>query len=428
MYCKFCGAQLDENSTVCANCGQTNESEPQKKKVSAWKVAIAAVCVVVLVAALGAMVYYGLYGTLKPRENDVYYKDSYTVSDQKISSKLDKVIAKMGDTELTNRQLQVFYWMHIYNYGYYYDVDLDEPLHEQIMDEDTGMTWQQYFLECAMISWQQYSALTNMADEAGYTLPQEYQDVLDGLKASAEENAQSGGFASVQEMMEADFGPGVTLEDYTEFFRRYYVGNLYFSQLVEQQEITQEEMDTYFAENGSSLITSWSVAVTKDMGTLADVRHILIQPESTTDENGNEIYTDEAWEACLKETQAIYDEWVKGGADEETFCELAYEYSADGNYSDGGLYEDISKGIMVTEFEQWCLDESREYGDHGIVKTDFGYHIMFFVDGEDGYVRYCRDGVLSEKADQLLKEILEENTVDVNYKAIVLADVVLSSN
>ena len=34
---------------------------------------------------------------------------------------------------------------------------------------------------------------------------------------------------------------------------------------------------------------------------------------------------------------------------------------------------------MVTEFNDWCFDESREPGDTGIVKTSYGYHIMYFV-------------------------------------------------
>ena len=127
------------------------------------------------------------------------------------------------------------------------------------------------------------------------------------------------------------------------------------------------------------------------------------------------------------EAQKIYDEWLKGEKDESSFADAAYEHSADGNYSDGGLYEDISKGIMVKEFEDWCFDESRKQGDHGMVKTKFGYHIMFYVDGEDGYVRYCRDGVLREKADTMLDEILEQNKVEADYKAIALANINLAS-
>ena len=34
---------------------------------------------------------------------------------------------------------------------------------------------------------------------------------------------------------------------------------------------------------------------------------------------------------------------------------------------------------MVAEFNDWLFDSSRKPGDTGIVKTTYGYHIMYFV-------------------------------------------------
>lgn len=34
---------------------------------------------------------------------------------------------------------------------------------------------------------------------------------------------------------------------------------------------------------------------------------------------------------------------------------------------------------MVNSFSAWCFDSSRKAGDTAIVKSDFGYHIMYFV-------------------------------------------------
>ena len=34
---------------------------------------------------------------------------------------------------------------------------------------------------------------------------------------------------------------------------------------------------------------------------------------------------------------------------------------------------------MVKPFENWIYDSSRQVGDTGIVKTNYGYHIMYFV-------------------------------------------------
>ena len=51
----------------------------------------------------------------------------------------------------------------------------------------------------------------------------------------------------------------------------------------------------------------------------------------------------------------------------------------------GGLYENVSPGEMVTEFNDWLFDESRKPGDTGIVFNEggyTGYHVMYFV-GDD---------------------------------------------
>jgi hypothetical protein len=41
---------------------------------------------------------------------------------------------------------------------------------------------------------------------------------------------------------------------------------------------------------------------------------------------------------------------------------------------------------MVTNFNDWCYDASRQTGDTGIVESPYGYHVMYFVaDSETNY-------------------------------------------
>ncbi len=106
-----------------------------------------------------------------------------------------------------------------------------------------------------------------------------------------------------------------------------------------------------------------------------DVRHILIMPEEDAEGNASE----EAWAAAKAEADEIYAEYLAGEMTEEAFSELAKAHSEDGNASTGGIYEDVYKGQMVAPFENWCFDSERKTGDTGIVETEFGYHIMYFV-------------------------------------------------
>ena len=89
------------------------------------------------------------------------------------------------------------------------------------------------------------------------------------------------------------------------------------------------------------------------------VRHILVDSE----EKANEIL----------------QQYNDGEKTEDAFAALAVANSTDSNASSGGLYTDVYKGQMVAEFENWCFDPARQAGDVGIVQTDYGYHVMYFV-------------------------------------------------
>ncbi len=436
MKCKNCDRKLPRGSTICISCGKKQpkssndcpdcEENPEIKKPKVGGILLAVVSGVVA-AGIVIMAVLWLLGVFAPRDNNIYYKDNYTVSNLFMGKRMQNVVATVGDEQLTNAQLQVFYWMHIYNYAQYYEADFTKPLHKQVMDEETGMTWQQYFLECALTSWKQYQTVTSMAEKADFELPEEYKKNIVALETEAKVSAQENGFKSVDDMLAVDFGKGVTMDEYKRFFYLYYMSNLYFEEMKSKLEVTEEEMDAYFQENKDNLRTYWGVGITKDIGKLTDVRHILITPTGGTVVDGKTVYTEKEWADCLVKAQKIYDEWLAGKATEETFAEAAYRYTDDGNGDDGGLYLDISKGIMVKEYEDWCFDESRKYGDHGMVKTQYGYHIMFYVGGEDGYERYCGQGALEIKSMEYLENLMETTQMDVDYTKMVLANIDLTS-
>ena len=88
-----------------------------------------------------------------------------------------------------------------------------------------------------------------------------------------------------------------------------------------------------------------------------------------------------------KEILALYE---GGEKTEAAFGDLAEQYSADtGSVGEnatnggGGLYKDIAKGQMVAPFEDWVYDEARQPGDTGIVMTNYGWHIMYYVSRAD---------------------------------------------
>ena len=105
---------------------------------------------------------------------------------------------------------------------------------------------------------------------------------------------------------------------------------------------------------------------------------------------------------------------------------MANEHSddKDGKVTDGGIYTGITSSTsFVKPFLDWCMDKERQVGDYGIVKTDYGYHIMYFSATEPIWIAECRDAWIGEHAQALVNRACETHVADINYKQIVLAQV-----
>ena len=131
-----------------------------------------------------------------------------------------------------------------------------------------------------------------------------------------------------------------------------------------------------------------------------DVRHILIMPEKGEDGTA----TDEAWAEAEKKAKDVLEEFLAGDKTEETFAALAEEKSEDGgSKTNGGLYSGVLKGQMVAPFEDWCFAEDRQPGDTDIVKTSYGYHVMYFSGrGENNIYSTLKSTLINEKFDSWL--------------------------
>ena len=135
-------------------------------------------------------------------------------------------------------------------------------------------------------------------------------------------------------------------------------------------------------------------------------RHILF---STIDQSTNNELSEE--EIAKKKTEAedVLKKFNEGDKSEDSFAALANEYTEDTDTSNGGLYEHIYPGQMVTEFNDWCFNANRKPGDVEIVKTQFGYHIIYFVanDGTDYYDSTIRTSKANKDVEDETKALQE---------------------
>ena len=204
-----------------------------------------------------------------------------------------------------------------------------------------------------------------------------------------------------------------------------------------QLEIDLVKSDTSFPEEGKNWLFSAStkkgstkvvtdtenavvyILLKMDDAEISDdetysVRHILITPEAEESDEDSEseeqTYSKEAWAAAKKKAKKILAEYNKGDKTEYSFALLAEKYSDDTESTSkgssglfGGLYEGTELGRMVPTFEKWSTDKSRKYGDTGIIKSDYGYHIMYFVEDVPYYYEKCEEAVVNENGDKLIE-------------------------
>ncbi len=443
-------AEACENEETAAVAEMPEEQSSDKActpivegKLTGGKIALLVVLAVAAIAVVVALVVGGLSGGTGAKDpsapvetteatipsdgnpDDVTCKGTYTVTDEEILAQKDQVVATLNGEKLTNEELQIYYWMQVYDflekYGQYaaaFGMDTNTPLDMQ-KSMDPELTWQQFFLREALNSWKNYKSLSTKAREEGFEMNADFAKQLEDLPANLEATAKSSGFETVDDMIHADMGVGAGVGAYMAYMNDYYTGHLYYGSNMDKIEVTDAEVEAFFDSHADAYLEK---GLKKGDDKVVDVRHILITPEGgTTDEKGNTTYSDEEWQACEQAAQAVLDEYLAGEQTQERFAELATKYSKDpGSAAKGGLYMNVRKGQMVAPFEEWSFDDSRAVGDYGLVKTDYGYHVMYYVDSRLIWHTTAMQDLLIEKGNEFLNNVVAQYDYTVDYPAIAL--------
>lgn len=308
---------------------------------------------------------------------------------------LQTVVAQVGNAELTNAELQIWYGAEVAQYrqeGLTPAPDFSRPLEEQFREgAENGDSWQQYFLGCALQRWHTAQALVCHAEENPLPLEEAYKgnpdmldkymagmpvtDILYGYNAFYSPNSLHQKYLdSLEETLS-----GETLE----MARVLNLGYMYFTTLsyeLEKMPVAQEEP-------------------------VASFRQILLLPEDG-----------ETLGECMLRGEQLLDTWKKDRkCGESTFAQLASEHSRDtGSVGHGGLYQNLRRDQMPYWLSGWCFGETRQEGDTSVFTTDYGVHILYYVNAGD----VTDSGRQAQTL--LLEEIRQMYPIAVDYDSIVL--------
>ena len=391
----------------------------------------------------------------------------------------DAVVAQVGDTVLTNAELQVYFWAQVAAHAETDAVqpDLRVPLKWQACQLDGAANWEEYFLLKAVNTWHTAQALVMQGDADGLPLEERYQpnlewhaeymtgeepaieflygwnagyrvntlhqEYIDAMPDLLDDLAAELGYPSSEDMAAGVFG--TTEEAVLNAASLYNRGYSYYTALT---YLLGTEFDTTVEKEAASAEGEEAAAVTptpaptetpepKYDGTpCVSFRQLLHRPthpqwyskqqaaketqvEYNVAADGKVSCVESGWKNGNWESQSLLSEWRRDyQGTEYGFGQLVYERSDDeASKEHGGLYVNVQQGEVPAELEEWLFDPARKYGDTTIICTEYGYHILYFVEGTTVEAKAEADAELAENQKKIIDMAKERFPLELHLEA-----------
>lgn len=394
---------------------------------------------------------------------DVTCQGTYTVTDGEISAAADTVVASMDGANLTNGQLQIYYWLEVaaWRQGVHEaEPDFSQPLDTQTCPiDDSVNSWQQYFLKRALNAWHSQQALVFMSRDEGVPTEEEYkpdpekraeymtgmpatkylyaweksytpnrlhQNYLDAIPDTLNTLAADNGFGDNDAQAKAIAGAGATGRELLSYTQTSNLAYMYFTEMGYHFEPTAEEIESWYNANRDLCPGEAEKTVT--------IRHILLIPDNAMYADDGTITAGDAdWAACEAKASELVVSWQKRVRStryaqhavvdiaEVRFSEFAKNHSEDpGSSINGGLYVNLKQGQLAPELDEWCFDSIRQHGDYTIIRSAAGYHILFFSSATEGWQAEAEAGLIAQMYADLVSGAMKTYPMETDYSAIRL--------
>ena len=373
---------------------------------------------------------------------DVTCKGTYSASNVDVLSNAHNVVATIGEAQLTNAQLQIYYWMAVNTYraeAHEIAPDWEQDLDLQLCQlENETISWQQYFLRSALNTWHTYQAAVtlsentvfpteetyqiiekkhqeNISEETAYldvlygynskySIDPQHQAYLDNLEDKLETLSAEAGYETLSDLVKEMAGMGTTPEYLFNYAALANRGYMFFSTLSYRVEPGKSDITAYYDAHAEAYAAA---GITADSGKSVTIRHILVAGTS---------------ESSKSTAQNYLAKWKKY-ANESYFGELAYQVSDDtATNKSGGLYYNLYQGQLTGELNDWCFDSARKPGDTAVVQSNAGYHVVYFQSSTDRWYAEAEKDLVSQMLCDTLTGALETYPMTVDYSTILLGN------
>lgn len=278
-----------------------------------------------------------------------------------------KEYIRIGDTSVSQLEFN-YYKMNVLNTYFdllpYFGVDTSLPYEFQMYDEETGMTWDDFFEQQAVVSLRENKALVADADAKGLTfdITAEYNDYLASSKASADEAGMS-----LKNYLLSMFGTSASEKNLEPIVKDDLLAFAYYEQLTGTMAPTDEEIQAEYDANPDNYDS-------------VDYR-VLDFPADITDES-----TEEEIAAALKEAEKKAQEMldkVNAGEDFETLCATYAREDLRDDFADTetdrSLTTNVTKNISPSSYGEWLFEDHKD-GETTLFTDEENYvcHVIKF--------------------------------------------------
>ena len=258
-----------------------------------------------------------------------------------------KNVAIVGDNVITSEEFTYYFSQNVQNTMMQYNYqtqDVNSFLSMSLGDSTVGDMIKQQTLSQVV----QIEVILQEAKKEGFKPDKAKMDEAWGfMEQSINQGATSYGM-SANDFCKEVFG--TSLNKAKQFDNNLFTVQRYMDEKIKAIPVDDAELATYYEANKVNF--DYNV-----------VSHILVLCEK------------EAEDSVVKEKEKAAQDILGKVRAGEDFATLAKEFSEDtGSKDAGGIIRVQQNGQMVPEFEEWAF--SNKLGDTGIVRTDYGFHIM----------------------------------------------------
>ena len=299
------------------------------------------------------------------------------------------VALTVGEHEISNAELN-YYYIDVVNqfysqngsYASIFGLDLTQPLDEQVLSEETGETWADYFLQSAIENVKATYALVDEANANGYTLPEDAVANIDNAMEYMELYASVYGYTDTKTYLKAMYGKGATEKGLREYYEMTELASNYQSYYQESLTYTDADLRAKEAEDYNAY-SSYNYNYY-----YLNANNFIESEDDSTD------YTDEQKAAGVAAAEEAAKTLTDGITTVEAFdaAIAALPINAESTTAASYSSTDVSYSSIPSAFADWVTDASRKEGDMTYVantstKTDddgneveqiSGYYVVLF--------------------------------------------------